>query len=84
MAAEVTPEISVVHRLDCRGLACPLPVIKTKQAVDKMAVGHVLEMIATDPGAKPDMVAWSKSTGHVLVDTREEPGVYTFYIRKAG
>ena len=84
MAAEINPEIGIAHRLDCRGLVCPLPVIKTKQAIDKMAVGQVLEMIATDPGAKSDMVAWSKSTGHVLVDTREVPGVYTFYIRKAG
>lgn len=84
MVADVNPKISIAHRLDCRGLACPLPVIKTKQAIDTMAVGDVLEMIATDPGAKPDMVAWSNSTGHALVHTREEPGSYTFYIRKGG
>ncbi len=76
-------EYSVDQHLDCRGLNCPLPVIKTKRAIGAMAVGQVLEMVATDPGAKPDMAAWSKSTGHAIVDTREEPGLYTFYIRKA-
>lgn len=68
--------------LDCKGLNCPLPVIKTKKAIEKMTVGQVLQMVATDPGSKPDMVAWSKSTGHELLETREEAGLYTFFIRK--
>ncbi len=69
--------------LDCKGLNCPLPVIKTKKTIEQMALGQVLQMIATDPGSKSDMVAWSKSTGHELLETREEPGVYTFFIRKS-
>jgi TusA-related sulfurtransferase len=69
--------------LDCKGLNCPLPVIKTKKAIEKMTVGPILQMVATDPGSKPDMAAWSKSTGHELLDVRDEPGVYTFVIRKA-
>ena len=68
--------------LDCKGLNCPLPVIKTKKAIETMALGQVLQMVATDPGSKPDMVAWSKSTGHELLETREEGGLYTFIIRK--
>lgn len=68
--------------LDCKGLNCPLPVIKTKKAIETMTVGQVLQMVATDPGSKPDMVAWSKSTGHELLETREEGGLYTFFIRK--
>jgi TusA-related sulfurtransferase len=47
-----------------------------------MAVGQVLEMVATDKGSKADMVAWSKSTGHELLDTREEAGFFFFYVRK--
>ena len=68
--------------LDCKGLNCPLPVIKTKKAIEKMTVGQVLQMVATDPGSKPDMAAWSKSTGHELLEAREEGGLYTFFIRK--
>ena len=74
---------TVDERLDCKGLNCPLPVIKTKKVLEKMAVGQVLEMVATDPGSKSDMVAWSKSTGHELIETKEEPGLFTFYVRKA-
>lgn len=68
--------------LDCRGLLCPLPVIKTTKAIQSLAVGQVLEMLATDPGAKPDMLAWSKQTGHELLDIREENGVFRFLIRR--
>lgn len=69
--------------LDCKGLLCPLPVIKTKQAIDKMAVGQTLEMISTDPGSIPDMQAWSKGTGHELLDYKKDNGLFIFYIRKA-
>jgi TusA-related sulfurtransferase len=73
---------TVAQVLDCKGLNCPLPVIKTKKAIEQLSVGQVLQMIATDPGSKSDMVAWSKSTGHELLETREEPGVFTFFVRK--
>jgi tRNA 2-thiouridine synthesizing protein A len=68
--------------LDCKGLNCPLPVIKTKKAIETLAVGQVLQMVATDPGSKPDMAAWSRSTGHELLETREESGLFTFLVRK--
>jgi tRNA 2-thiouridine synthesizing protein A len=59
-----------------------LPVLKTKQAIDKMSVGQVLEMLSTDPGSKTDMAAFSKRTGHEILETKEEGDVYTFYIKK--
>ena len=68
--------------LDCKGLRCPLPVLKTKQALDKMQVGQILEMFSTDPGSKPDMAAFSKRTGHEILETHEENGVYIYYIKK--
>jgi len=68
--------------LDCRGLLCPMPVLKTNAAIKKMKVGEILEMLATDPGAKPDMLAWSKRTMNELVGMEEEAGVLRFYIRK--
>ena len=75
-------DLQVDQRLDCKGLACPLPVIKTKQAIDKMGVGQVLEMVATDPGSIPDMQAWSRKTGHELLEARQDGNLYIFYIRK--
>jgi TusA-related sulfurtransferase len=68
--------------LDCRGLLCPLPVLKTSTAIKNLRVGQLLEILATDPGAKPDMLAWSKRIGYELVRMEEESGVLKFYIRK--
>lgn len=59
-----------------------MPLLKTSMAIKSMQVGQLLEMLATDPGAKPDMLAWSKRTGHELVRLKEESGVVKFYIRK--
>lgn len=75
-------DLQVDLRLDCKGLACPLPVIKTKQTIDKMTVGQILEMVATDPGSIPDMQAWSRKTGHELLEAKQEENLYIFYIRK--
>ena len=46
--------------LDCSGMACPMPVLKTRKSIDQLNVGDVLLMISTDPGSKPDMEAWTK------------------------
>ena len=78
----MTVEFKVDQTLDCKGLNCPLPVLKTKKAIDGMIVGQVLEMVSTDPGSIPDMKAWSKKTGHQLLESRMENGLYWFYIRK--
>ncbi len=68
--------------LDCSGLLCPTPVIKTSKAVKELQVGQVLKMIATDPGAPADMVAWSRQTGNDLLDSHQENGKYIFYVRR--
>jgi TusA-related sulfurtransferase len=59
-----------------------MPAIKTSTAIKNLKVGQVLEMLATDPGTKSDMRAWSKRTGYELVRMEEESGVLKFYIRK--
>ncbi len=69
-------------KLDCKGLCCPMPVVKTKKAIKGMKVGQMLEMEATDPGAMPDMEAWARQTGHELVDAKQEGDTYTFLIKK--
>ncbi len=68
--------------LDCTGLLCPIPVIKTSQAIKEVEVGEILHMIATDPGAPPDMDAWARQTGHEVVDTTEEDGKFLFWFKR--
>ncbi len=68
--------------LDCNKLSCPLPVIKTRTAIAKMALGEILEMIATDPGSVKDIEAWAKHTGQELLEVAREDGYFRFYIRK--
>ena len=68
--------------LDCRGLNCPMPILKTKKAVDGMQLGQVLKMIATDPGSVPDMTAWTNKTGHELLSHEQDGDKYIFYVKK--
>jgi tRNA 2-thiouridine synthesizing protein A len=68
--------------LDCRGMNCPLPILKTKKAIDGLASGKVLKMIATDPGSVNDMNAWTRRTGHALLGSEKPPGEYVFYVQK--
>lgn len=69
--------------LDCTGLQCPLPVVKTAQAIKKMPMGEVLELLATDPGVEPDMNAWSRRTGNDLLGITKDGDVFHVLIRKA-
>ena len=75
-------ELKADKALDCRGLKCPMPILKTKIALGSLQIGQVLEMIATDKGSKPDMAAFIEQTGHQLVSMSEEDGVFVYYIRK--
>ncbi|WP_200834451.1 sulfurtransferase TusA family protein [Amycolatopsis alkalitolerans] len=68
--------------LDCTGLQCPLPVIKTAQAIKTLSTGQVLELLATDPGVDPDMRAWTGRTGNDLVDIRKDGDVFHVLIRR--
>jgi tRNA 2-thiouridine synthesizing protein A len=77
-AADPTPALE----LDCRGLNCPLPILKTKKAIDTIEVGQILKMISTDPGAVPDVAAFSRRTGHEVVQQSEGDGEYLFWIRR--
>lgn len=68
--------------LDAKGLACPMPIVKTRKAINELASGEVLEIHATDKGAQNDLTAWAKSTGHELINTEEDNGVFKFFIKK--
>ncbi|WP_423802361.1 sulfurtransferase TusA family protein [Neobacillus sp. SAB-20_R2A] len=69
--------------LDAKGLACPMPIVKTKKAMNNLEAGQVIEVLATDKGSKADMKAWAESTGHQYLGTIEEGGVLKHYLRKS-
>lgn len=75
-------EVRIVKTLDCSGLLCPMPVVKTFKTIKELAVGDILEMIATDPGAMPDMKAWANQTQHELLEAKDEGGKFRFLIKK--
>lgn len=75
-----TPTVDKV--LDCSGMLCPIPVIKTSKAMKELAIGQVLKMIATDHGAPADMEAWVNQTGNEMVQATQEGGKYVFLMRR--
>ena len=70
--------------LDCKGMLCPLPIVKVSKAIKTMEPGQTLLLLATDPGSQPDMTAWSKRTGNPIAHQDTEGDVFRFWIRKAG
>ncbi|GAB7388405.1 sulfurtransferase TusA family protein [Bacillaceae bacterium] len=75
--------IKVDQVLDCTGLSCPMPVVKTKQSMDQLAPGKVLEIRATDRGSLADLKGWAARTGNHYLGYKEEEGVIKHYLRKA-
>ncbi|OUM90828.1 MAG: hypothetical protein BAA01_07605 [Bacillus thermozeamaize] len=69
--------------VDATGLSCPMPVVRSKKAMDEMESGQILEVHATDKGAVKDIPAWAKTAGHVLLKQAEENGRFKFWIQKA-
>jgi len=76
-------EFDIAETLDVKGASCPMPVVKTKGAIDDLAEGEVLEVLATDPGSMSDIDGWASGTeGVELVDQAEGDDVYKHYVRK--
>jgi tRNA 2-thiouridine synthesizing protein A len=69
--------------IDAKGQNCPIPILKAKKAIVEVPVGGTLEILATDPGAVSDFQAFSRQTGHTLVEHSENGGVYTFLFKRA-
>lgn len=69
--------------LDAKGLACPMPIVKTKKAVKELLPGQVVEVLATDKGSTADLKAWANSSGHQYIGTVEEEDYLKHYVRKA-
>lgn len=74
--------VPTLHQVDARGLSCPMPIVKTAQAIKTIASGELIEVLATDKGSVADFAAWSRTTGHELVEQSADGGVYRFVIRR--
>ena len=68
--------------LDARGLSCPLPILKTKKALNDLTSGQVLKVTSTDPGSIKDMQAFASQTGNALLSSSEEGKDYVFFLKK--
>ncbi|MBM3897087.1 MAG: sulfurtransferase TusA family protein [Thaumarchaeota archaeon] len=68
--------------LDVKGMLCPMPVIKAKQAISQVPVGGVLEVLATDPAAKEDIPAWVRRAGHDLISMQQEDETFKFLVKR--
>ncbi|HYC06446.1 MAG TPA: sulfurtransferase TusA family protein [Candidatus Binatia bacterium] len=74
--------LQITRQVDARGLTCPMPIVKTAQAIAPLAPGSVVEVLATDAGSVKDFAAWSRTTGHQLIDQSVDGAVYRFVIRR--
>ena len=74
--------ITVTQTLDLKDLSCPMPIVKTAQAIKALQSGDVLEALATDPGSVPDFIARCPSTDNELMEQTKEADVFRFVIRK--
>ena len=76
------PVVEITQTVDARGLSCPLPIVRTAQAVKTLPSGAVVELLATDAGSIKDVAAWCKATGNELIEQTSDGAVYRFVIRR--
>ena len=74
---------NVAEKLDARGMNCPLPILKTRKAINHINSGEILEVTSSDPGTVKDMAAFCEQTGHRLVSSNEAEDSYIFLIEKS-
>lgn len=85
--SENADDVTVTETLDVMGLSCPMPVVKTRQAIDSLAAGEVLEVLATDKGSVSDIAGWASATAGVELldqseDERDGERVYRHLVRR--
>ena len=74
--------LEISQHVDARGLSCPMPIVKTAQAVKTVESGNLIEVLATDPGSVKDFAAWARTTGNELIEQASDGGVYRFVLRR--
>jgi tRNA 2-thiouridine synthesizing protein A len=75
-------EHQVAKEFDASGLRCPMPILKTKKAIQEINIGEILKVIATDVGTKKDFPAWSSRTGNEILELVEEGDKLVWYIKR--
>ena len=76
------PQKSANRILDCIGLYCPMPILQTRQEIDKLGIGEVLEVWADDPAAEADLKAWAKHAGQRILEIEKTTNGIKFLILK--
>jgi tRNA 2-thiouridine synthesizing protein A len=74
--------LQIFQQVDARGLSCPMPIVKTAQAIKTIPSGSFVEVLATDPGSVKDFAAWARTTGNELVEQSVDDGIYRFVLRR--
>ena len=77
MVENITPD----KTLDCKGLNCPMPILKTKKALAEMKSGQILEILGTDPASGNDLPAFASNTGHEYIGAKDEDGFTSYYLK---
>lgn len=72
------------RKIDCVGLFCPVPVVRTAEALRQLRPGQILEMTSDDPASPADMKSWSARSGHELLEIDKHGTTFRFVVRKAG
>jgi len=70
------------REIDARGLNCPLPILRTKKALNDMHTGQILRILATDPGSVRDFQTFAKQTGNALLEHGEQDGAFFFLLKR--
>nr|WP_314228906.1 sulfurtransferase TusA family protein [uncultured Kingella sp.] len=70
-----------MQTLDLTGLKCPLPILRTKKALATLDSGAIITVLATDAGAPADFAAFCQHTGHELLESSEDNGVFTLVLK---
>ena len=79
----MSSQYDITETLDVKGLSCPMPIVKTKGAIDDLEAGDVLEVVATDSGSMSDIQGWAEGTDGVeLLDQVEDGDTYVHYVEK--
>jgi len=68
--------------LDTLGLYCPIPILRTREEIDKMMMGQILEIIADDPAAEEDLKRFAKRVGHEVVSIQHEDDLLRVFLKK--
>ncbi|MDP8257454.1 MAG: sulfurtransferase TusA family protein [Candidatus Alcyoniella australis] len=76
------PDYAVTKTVDYKGLPCPMPVVKISQDISSVQTGEVIEVLTTDPGSLSDFPAWAQTTGHEIVETKQEAGMIRIFVKR--